>query len=478
MQFNSYTFILFFAFVIAVQMSPLPWWFKKANLLVASYLFYAAWKVPYVLLIWLSTIVDWYVAKALSQQEDPQRRKFWLVVSLTSNLGLLAVFKYTNFLFGTVESIVQFTGAEWTAPAFNILLPVGISFYTFQTLSYTIDVYRRAMLPAKSFLDYALYVAFFPQLVAGPIVRAIDFIPQCLHFRRPNSDDIGWGLTLLIIGIWQKTVLADGLLAVIVERQFAYVGNIGFIGAWTGTLAFAGQILFDFAGYSSSAIGIARCLGFTLPPNFRFPYAAIGFSDFWRRWHISLSGWLRDYLYISLGGNRLGQVRILVNLMATMLLGGLWHGASWNYVVWGALHGAYLIVERFITHRLPIHRWKGSAIARFAAWAGTFVAVCVAWVFFRIPDFSDAMKVVRAMFRGPLGPVPFADDFGYMDFTFVYSSLIMVSLFVVSWRLRDVDMESWTARLHPAVRGLVGACILLSIATMAGKNRAFIYFQF
>ena len=270
----------------------------------------------------------------------------YLAVSLVANFGLLGYFKYGTFLLENFLAVVRSLGWDLTLATPSIILPVGISFYTFQTLSYTLDVYRRKTTPADSFLDYALYVTFFPQLVAGPIIRAVDFLPQC---RRPKSfhgQAIGWGLCLMLLGLFEKMAVADGLLAPIAEAVYDSPAHLDFVSAWCGTFAFAGQIFLDFAGYSLCAIGAALCLGFGIQDNFRFPYAAAGFSDFWRRWHISLSSWLKDYLYIPLGGNRHGWFRTFASLMITMLLGGLWHGASWTFVVWGGLHGFYLAVER------------------------------------------------------------------------------------------------------------------------------------
>ena len=236
---------------------------------------------------------------------------------------------------------IQFTPAES-----NIVLPVGISFYTFVTLSYTFDVYRRKIEPEKSFLNYALLVTFFPHLLAGPILRAKEFLPQCIQPKIATAKQLGWGLTLMVLGLFEKSVLADGFLAPVSDAVFAMKGDVGYLQGWIGTFAFTLQVFFDFSGYSLCAIGAAMCFGFAFPDNFRFPFAAIGFSDFWRRWHMTLSRWLRDYLYISLGGNRKGRIRTYFNLFITMFLGGLWHGAGWNFIIWGGLQGSYLILER------------------------------------------------------------------------------------------------------------------------------------
>ncbi|MBW1906898.1 MAG: MBOAT family protein, partial [Deltaproteobacteria bacterium] len=304
MQFDSYSFLLFFGLVLAVNQSRLTWSSKKLSLLVASYIFYAAWNPPFVLLLWGSTIADWFVARGIAASRSSTRRRLLLIASLCINLGVLGFFKYGGFLLQNFVSLVSLLGVDYRPAAPSIVLPVGISFYTFQTLSYTIDVYRNRAQPWHSFRDYALYVSFFPQLVAGPIVRSSTFLPQCETERPVSGDQLGRGMALLVLGLFMKVVVADGLMAPVSEQVFAEGAVTDFRSAWLGTLAFAGQIFCDFAGYSTCAIGVALCLGFDLPTNFRFPYAALGFSDFWRRWHISLSSWLRDYLYIPLGGNR------------------------------------------------------------------------------------------------------------------------------------------------------------------------------
>ena len=306
MLFNSLTFIAFFAIVLALHYAPLPWRLKKVNLLIASYIFYGAWSPPFVLLLWLSTVLDWYVAKWLDQTEAPRRRRWLLFASMAGNLGMLGYFKYGGFLLENFTQAMGALGMAYRAPEWDIILPVGISFYTFQTMSYSLDVYFRRAKPARSFLDFALFVTFFPQLVAGPIVRPVDLIPQFASPRVASARQFAWGWMLIVLGLFQKIVLADGFLAPVVDKVYGAKEMLPALDAWLGTLAFSGQIFFDFAGYTTTAIGTALALGFSIPDNFRAPYAAIGFSDFWCRWHISLSSWLRDYLYIPLGGNRQG----------------------------------------------------------------------------------------------------------------------------------------------------------------------------
>ncbi len=473
MLFNSLTFLIFFAIVLLVHYSPLPWRGKKLNLLIASYLFYAAWNPLFILLLWISTMVDWKVAAAIYRSDDLRRRKLLLLLSLAINLGLLVFFKYSGFLMDNLAAILGTVGLTWQVPANDIILPLGISFYTFQTLSYTLDVYYRRMQPWDSLLDYAMYVTFFPQLVAGPIVRAREFLPQCRKPSIAGLQQFGLGLALLTLGLFEKTVLADDVFAPLVETVYDAGRAADTASAWVATLAFSGQIFCDFAGYSSCAVGIALCLGFYIPDNFRRPYAAIGFADFWHRWHISLSSWLRDYLYIPLGGNRFGIGRTQFNLMATMLLGGLWHGASWTFVIWGGLHGFYLILERGLK-KLPWPGWSYQPLAaRLLLGVLTFSLVCFAWVFFRASDLASASHLVTVMmgFKGGERLLPEA----------AMTQLAIISiagLLVAHWLLRDTDIRQWLDRLPWPVKSLLLAVMLLLIILTPGDNRAFIYFQF
>ena len=472
MVFNSLSFLLFFVVILALYYGVRGWRAQKGILLVASYLFYAAWSPPFVVLIWISTVVDWFAARGIARASSKSTKRMLLLASLGTNLGLLGYFKYGGFLVENFEAAVQTLGIAYQAPAVDIVLPVGISFYTFQTLSYTIDVYRGHGRPWRSFLDFSLFVTFFPQLVAGPIVRAFDFLPQCETPRRATGPQFVWGVYLMILGLFQKMVIADALLAPIADRIYGIAGPVSFADGWAGTLAFAGQIFCDFAGYSTCAIGAALCLGFMLPDNFRFPYGAVGFSDFWQRWHISLSQWLRDYLYISLGGNRTGKMRMYLNLFVTMLLGGLWHGASWVFVIWGALHGLYLVLERVIRHVADGVPSLQTPLARFWAGVGTFGLVCIAWVFFRAPTFEAAMHVLGGMFG--LG-----DAEQVLRTSELARALVVVGGLVVTHALmRHRTLEDVAGRLPRAARAALVAALLVGIVAIPGDGRAFIYFQF
>jgi alginate O-acetyltransferase complex protein AlgI len=477
MVFNSITFLIFFAIVLILHNLPLPWKIKKANLLVASYIFYAAWNPPFVILLWVTTVVDWFVAQAIGRTQNTAKRRMLLLISLAGNLGLLGYFKYGTFLLESFVAVVNSFGIHYQPAVPDIILPIGISFYTFVTLSYTIDVYRRELAPCKSFLDFSLLVTFFPHLVAGPILRAADFLPQCEQPRVANSQQLGWGFSLVVFGLFEKVVLADNLVAPVADKIFKAAHGVDFWQAWIGTFAFASQIYLDFDGYSITAIGVAMCLGFVFPDNFRFPYAAVGFSDFWRRWHISLSTWLRDYLYVSLGGNRKGEIRTYSNLMLTMLIGGLWHGAAWRFVIWGGLHGIYLVIERLLKKRFADAAFLKQTFIQVGLALLTFLLVCITWVFFRASHLSDAWHMVSAMFGFGVAAKSFYElgvDTGEIRSVL----LVMSALLALHWQLRNSSLEQATDKIPLWARSVVLAGLLWLIVVVQGDNRAFIYFQF
>jgi alginate O-acetyltransferase complex protein AlgI len=474
MVFNSLTFVVFFAVVLAVHRLPLPWHAKKIHLLVASYVFYGAWNPPFVLLLVGSTVLDWIAARKIHEAGTLQGRRFWLAVSLLGNLGSLSFFKYGAFALGNVQAMLGAVGIAYQPPAWNIILPVGISFYTFQTLSYTLDVYLRRARPLDSFLDFALFVTFFPQLVAGPIVRPGELVPQFARPVQATSQQLQWGGVLITLGLFEKVVIADGFLSVTADAVFGASRPVGFADAWLGTLAFSGQIFCDFAGYSTIAIGCALCLGFSLPDNFRYPYAAVGFSDFWRRWHISLSTWLRDYLYIPLGGNRRGGGRTYVNLMITMLLGGLWHGASWTFVAWGGLHGLYLAAERWLRARLGATRAEPeSPWARVGLALVTYVLVNVTWVFFRARTFTSASGILAGM-AGLHG-----DATAVLPTIDMITTAVCISgLVTAHWMMRNRSLEDLADTAPAWALGPAWAALAFLVITAQGSGDAFIYFQF
>jgi alginate O-acetyltransferase complex protein AlgI len=469
--FNSLTFVVFFACVLLLHSMPFNWTTKKVNLLIASYLFYAAWNPPFVVLLWVSTVVDWYAAQKLVHAERPAVRRAWMLLSALANLGMLAYFKYGAFLLQTFSTLVAGIGVVYKPPAFDIALPVGISFYTFATMSYTLDVYLRRAVPARSFLDYALFVTFFPHLVAGPIMRPTELVPQFEEPRRATADMLRFGLALMTLGMFQKIVLADGFLGPAAELVYDGKKVPGMLDSWVATLAFSGQIFCDFAGYSTTAIGVAMCLGFAMPDNFRFPYAAVGFSDFWRRWHITLSAWLRDYLYIPLGGNRHGEARTHLSLMVTMLLGGLWHGASWTFVVWGGLHGLYLSTERVLRARFAGYR--PGPVTLLGLGLLTYALVNVTWVFFRARSFAKAWLLLRGMLGTNTQAVAILPT---MHLTMV--AAIVAGIVFTHWRMRDQTLETAIAGMPAAVLSGVWALMLFAIVISQGSGSAFIYFQF
>jgi len=470
--FNSLTFVVFFALVLALHNAPLGWTTKKFNLLVASYLFYAAWNPPFVALLWISTVVDWWAAKKLVTAERPASRHAWMLLSVVANLGMLGYFKYGGFLMENFAALMGTLGVAYVPPELDIVLPVGISFYTFATLSYTLDVYLRRAVPAKNFLDYALFVTFFPHLVAGPIMRPTELVPQFESPRRADVRQLCFGLALMTLGLFQKVVLADGFLAPAAEAVYDAQGRVpGMLDAWIGTLAFSGQIFCDFAGYSTTAIGAALCLGFAMPDNFRFPYAAVGFSDFWRRWHITLSAWLRDYLYIPLGGNKHGPARTYFALMATMLLGGLWHGASWTFVAWGGLHGLYLAVERALRARFAGYR-PGPGML-FAFGLLTYFLVNITWVFFRAATFGQAWTMLRGMFGFNADAQPIL-----ATANIAMVAVIVIGLVGAHWLMRTRTLETMLARRRPAAIAAALGLMAFAIAATQGGGNAFIYFQF
>ena len=449
------------------------WKYQKTILLVGSYLFYSAWNPLFVLLLMFSTIVDWLLAKKIFQSQTKHTKKWYLITSLVVNLGLLSYFKYGDFLLENSIYILGLFNIDFKPAVLNIILPVGISFYTFQTLSYTIDTYRGKIQPSKSFLDYALYVSFFPQLVAGPIVRANDFLPQCKTPRKTSIDQFGWGLSLLTIGLFMKIIIADTILAPVVDKVYAAPAHFSSLETWTAILAFSGQIFADFSGYSTAAIGVSLCLGFILPDNFKAPYAALGFRDFWQRWHISLSTWLRDYLYISLGGNRVSSIRTSVNLMITMLLGGLWHGASWLFVIWGGLHGLYLIVEHFIIQHIKLEK-PLNTITQVLLIILTFLIVSLTWVFFRAENLQDVITIFSNLHKSSS---PHKSQIEGVELLLALSTIVLL----VSWHItiKKSSLESFFQKQHGIIKGLILTLMIIAIFLFAsGDDRAFIYFQF
>ena len=470
MAFNSIVFLVFFLLVLGVHNLPLQWQAKKVNLLLASYVFYAAWSPPFILLLWISTLTDWLAGRKMAESTGA-RRKLFLILSICVNLGFLGYFKYGAFLEENFAALLQMAGFDYQVAPSSIVLPLGISFYTFQSMSYSIDIYRGDQKPHHSALDFALYVAFFPQLVAGPILRAGFFLRQLADDFEERLTRFGWGMALITVGMFEKVVLADGLLAPVAEKVYA-ASNASSVDAWIGTMAFSGQIFFDFNGYSVIAVGLGCCLGFRLPWNFLSPYAAVGFSDFWRRWHVTLSGWLRDYLYIPLSGNRGANARTLLNLMLTMLIGGLWHGASWLFVAWGGVHGLLLVAERVLRVRFGAAAiWK-TASGRFLLGTATWLLICLTWVLFRADDVDSAVHMLSAMLFLAAGDSLLASG----DIQKVI--LVVAGLLGVHWFMRNRDFEETAHNMSWLTVGVALTTMIVAMLLVPGEERAFIYFEF
>ncbi len=469
MLFNSFEFWIFFAVVVGLFYG-LPRYMGRYTLLAASYFFYMWWNPWLASLILFSTMIDYYVGHCIAHTDKFRSRKLLLSVSLSANLGMLAFFKYYNFF---AESIARLLGSSPDSLTLKILLPVGISFYTFQSMSYTIDIYRRTLKPVRSFWDFALFVSCFPQLVAGPIVRASTFLPQLERWSPPGPRQIQEGIHLALLGMVKKVVFADQF-ALIADNYFAAPAQSpGFLPAWSGLIAFSLQIFFDFSGYTDIARGCGKLLGYEFPLNFRRPYLATSIREFWRRWHISLSTWLRDYLYIPLGGGRKGTLLTYRNLFITMLLGGLWHGASWNFVIWGAFHGVLLALERFLRPLIParVANILGNAWWwRILSVASTFFLVSIGWVFFRAETLPHSMKVVQNLFSTNQGD-------------FLWNPLLL-GLFTVAAVFMLLEENAAllsrlaTARASIRIPYYVALIFCIELLARTDEKIPFVYFQF
>ena len=466
MLFHSYTFLAFFLVVVLVH-GATPVAQRRYVLLVSSYVFYGSWNPKYALLILASTVIDYIAARGILGSESQGRRKLFLTVSVATNLGLLATFKYYNFFSHNIAEYLSLS-----LPLHELLLPVGISFYTFQSMSYTIDVYRHRSKLARDFVDFALFVSFFPQLVAGPIIRAVDFLPQIATAGERTPDQIRLGLKLFLLGLFKKIVVADNL-ALLVDRVHQSPADVSSGDLWISAYAFAFQIYFDFSGYSDMAIGLASLLGFKFPVNFRRPYCAVNVSDFWRRWHISLSTWLRDYLYISLGGNRKGAIRTLRNLMLTMVLGGLWHGANWTFIGWGLLHGAFLSVHRLFGNVVARHPGLSKVVdsrLMIPFWVLlTFHCWVISMVLFRAASIEVAQTMLVRMFS-PGG-----------DFTITAGgTLLLCALLYFAQAGEELfgffdRFDAWPLVLRAAI---LAVAVWTMILYTPDRIEPFLYFQF
>jgi alginate O-acetyltransferase complex protein AlgI len=475
MPFNSIVFVFFFAAVLALHSLPLPWVVRKLNLLVASYVFYAAWDVRYVALLLFSTAVNGIGAALINRYERPSLRKyaFWTVIIL--NLGLLGLFKYGNQILALWEAISRRLDIPFPGPAVSIVLPIGLSFFTFQSMSYTIDVYRRTIKPAASILDLGLFVSFFPVLLAGPILRASQFLPQCAKPRRANAGEFGWGLSLFTLGLFLKVALADHLLAPVVNRAYNPALLPDALSAWTGTLAFLGQDYCDFAGYSTCALGIGLCLGFVLPPNFRAPLASIGFRAIWQRWHITLVAWMRDYVFSPLGGVYRGYRRAAINVMIVMLLIGLWHGATASFLIFGFLQGAFLIGETLL-QRTRLRRWQvwRRSPGKTMLWAITITLCLISFVFYRSESAAQSGQLLLTMFL----PSTVRPTLRLTDFDFLSAWVVIAAIIAAHWLVRDISLEIVAIRAPWWSISISLAVMFVAIALTSGESQTYLYFQY
>ncbi|TYB78353.1 MBOAT family O-acyltransferase [Bizionia myxarmorum] len=472
MLFNSFEFLVFFPIVFII------YWLlnndlQKQNilLLVSSYIFYAWWDWRFLSLIIVSSFIDYTAGSKIFHAKTERQSKNWLLISLIANLGLLGFFKYYNFFADSFSTMMTGFGWQPNDLTLNIILPVGISFYTFQTLSYTIDIYRKQFEPTKNMVSFFTYIAFFPQLVAGPIERASNLLPQIEKKRILKKEWFNEGLIQILVGLFRKIVIADTIGAY-VDTVYSDVGIYNSTTIVVATFLYAFQIYFDFAGYSDIAIGTAKLMGFKFNQNFNLPYFSISLTEFWRKWHMSLSFWLRDYLYISLGGNRKGIKITYRNLMLTMLLGGLWHGSSWNFVIWGGIHGLILSIEKFIKTYQTSYLWKKFS---FLGYPITFGVVLFSWIFFRAQDLNSAMLAIKKICQFNFS-APFIGDI----------NLIITSALVLSLGIgfdfflfrKKIDLENLAARFSILKVAVLASVIIVLINLFYSTSNNFIYFQF
>jgi len=479
MLFNSWEYFIFLPIVLLLYYSLTHQW-QNHLLLVASYFFYSWWDWRFTVLLVISTVVDFYLGLAIHQAEDPHKRKRWLLVSCVVNFGMLGFFKYFNFFADSAAHLLQALGLQAHPVILQIILPAGISFYTFQTMNYVIDIYRREMQPTRNILTYATFVSYFPHLVAGPIIRAELLLPQLEKERVVDNEKFRGGCLLILIGLFKKVVIADSL-APDVTPYFTNPTTYSSLALLKGLYYFSLQIYCDFSGYTDIARGTSRLLGIELPENFNQPYLSQTITEFWRRWHISLSSWLRDYLYIPLGGNRSGRLRTYGNLMLTMVLGGLWHGANWTFVAWGFLHGLYLAAHKLILELRPAPElW--SQVSGFRSFLFpplalrlikiiiTFHLVCLTWIFFRAANFVTAFAYLVGIIHWH-GGFPVAT---------VAKPLFWILLVLA------LDVPQDLAKSHTVIlrwpwllRGAVYAGMIFALAMSRTEHAIpFIYFQF
>jgi D-alanyl-lipoteichoic acid acyltransferase DltB (MBOAT superfamily) len=476
MVFTSPSFILFFlvfyAFYLLLQRKGGLRW-QNALLVVAANIFYGAWDVRFLALLWFSALIDFFVAQRIGAAIDQRHKRRWLTFSLTVQLTLLAVFKYLNFGIENFGKLMELMGVNVHVHTLAIILPVGISFYTFQTMAYTIDVYRGKVPPCRDLLNFSAYVSYFPQLVAGPIETPGHLLPQMERPRVITREHMRKGLYWVLIGFFKKLLIAD-TLAPMVEYTFARPDSLSGISSLLGLMAFSLQIYGDFAGYTYIARGISSWMGIDLALNFERPYLAVSPRDFWRRWHISLSRWLRDYLYISLGGGRVSKLMKYRNLMITMFLGGLWHGASWNFVIWGIYHGTLLCIDHALSDLgfgfRPFSARYGAAV-RGLRIAGMYMLTLGGWLLFRVTSLTQAATIVRNIFTN----FTWAPEVPVLLLPVAVLTTLLIALHLAQERMNDdLIVLKWPA----LVRFGFYMFLIITVLTLGIKPQPFIYFQF
>ena len=472
MLFNSLVFLVFaLVFFSSWTYVRKIAWLRCPVIVAASFLFYGWWDWRFIFLIVGSGLIDFCAGIAIEKWQ--KRKLFFLILSLVANVGSLAIFKYLDFFIENVNAAGMAFDTGWSLKPANLILPVGISFYTFQSMSYTIDVYRGKLDATRNIMQFFAYLAMFPQLVAGPIVRASELLPALALEPNPTSADRWLGLRWMIHGYFKKMVIADTLAPVVDSAFSSSVAAESCVFWWLIAMMFAFQIYCDFSGYSDIARGLGKWMGYEFPENFNHPYAAQGFRDFWSRWHMSLSTWFRDYVYIPLGGSKKGEARGHLNMWITMVVSGMWHGASWTFVVWGALHAFYLSVERVT--KWPVHFRKIPFFGKLINVAITFVLALIAWVFFRAESIDQAFEVLSRMF-----------DFGSLDIAYAKNKLGKMALLVLGLAIvRELffvlsldKLAFFKKPIYDNIRIVMFAVAIVLIVLFRGPGQAFVYFQF
>jgi alginate O-acetyltransferase complex protein AlgI len=481
MLFNSLEFAIFFPIVVSLYFL-LPHRYRWVLLLAASYYFYMSWKPEYIILLLASTTIDYFLALRLATESRPIFRRTFLIMSLMANLGLLFSFKYFNFFNDSFRTLFQKAELAYPIPALNILLPVGISFYTFQTMSYMIDVYRGKTQAEKHFGIFALFVSFFPQLVAGPIERSDNLLPQFYKKHRLDYDQVVSGLQIMLWGLFKKLVIADRL-ALMVDMVYGNPTQYTGLPLIIATYAFAFQIYCDFSGYSDIAIGAARVMGFDLMQNFRQPYYAQSIPEFWRRWHISLSTWFRDYVYVPLGGSRVEVPRWCLNILIVFIVSGLWHGAKWTFIIWGTLHGLFMVITILWNRATERVQWTLSlpkVITRILKIFVTFNLVAFSWIFFRANSLSDADYIVSHLFTNMGVKLSLRNIIPISKFEFSIAFIAIILMEFIHWlQVRNISTRIFVRDRPIWLRWSVYYMLVLIIIVFGKFGlKEFIYFQF